>query len=304
MLRLCAGAALCACSLLAACGGGESSPEDSRSKVPSQSAAPLCAELLPRITGRVQTTQATELSGLVASRRQAGVLWAHNDSGDSARLFALATDGRLRGEVAVTGAGNVDWEDISAGRDVLFVADIGDNEEKRPTVYVYAVPEPRLGSGAPSASPPAERLALRYPDGAHDAEALLVDPSDGTFVVVTKSFGGGTSVYSAGRPRPGAVARLGREGRVPIAAGEAVTAGDVSADGRTLVLRTYDRALVWSRRPGESLASALLREPCTGGADLVGEGQGEAVALTPDGRSFFTVPEGERPALRRYAPAR
>lgn len=308
MTRARAGVALCACSLLAACGGG-SSPEHSRSKVGARAGSPLCAELRPRITGRIHTTEATELSGLVASRRQAGVLWAHNDSGDSARLFALGTDGRLRGEVAVSGAENVDWEDIALGpgpgsRDALFVADIGDNDEERRSVSVYLVPEPDPGSGEPKTSASAQRLTLRYPDRPHDAEALLIDPSGGELVVVTKSFGGDASVYTAGRPRTGTMTKLRRVGRVPVSTGEAVTAGDVSADGGTIVLRTYDRALVWSRRRGESLSAALRREPCAAGADLLGEGQGETLALSPDGRSFFTVPEGLRPALRRYAPSR
>jgi hypothetical protein len=66
------------------------------------------------------------------------------------------------------------------------------------------------------------------------------------------------------------------------------------------VLRSYDRAFVWTRREGESVAAALQREPCTAGANLLQEGQGESLALTPDGRAFYTVPEGPNPALRRY----
>ena len=49
----------------------------------------LCAPLGSRVTGRVRTPAATELSGLVLSRTQPGVLWTHNDSGDGARLLAL-----------------------------------------------------------------------------------------------------------------------------------------------------------------------------------------------------------------------
>ena len=79
-----------------------------------------------------------------------------------------------------------------------------------------------------------------------------------------------------------------------------MTAGDVSADGRTIVLRTYDSAYAWRRRAGESVAGALRRRPCTIKAGLLAEGQGEALALTRDGRAFYTVPEGAEPALRRY----
>ena len=87
-----------------------------------------------------------------------------------------------------------------------------------------------------------------------------------------------------------------------LGAGEQVTAGDVSADGRTIVLRTYTSAYVWKRRPGERVATALRRKPCTAGAPLFGEGQGEALALAADGRAFYTVPEGPSPPIRRYAP--
>jgi hypothetical protein len=34
---------------------------------------------------------------------------------------------------------------------------------------------------------------------------------------------------------------------------------------------------------------------------LAGAGQGEALALTADGRAFLTVPEGGNPVIRRYA---
>jgi hypothetical protein len=234
------------------------------------------------------------------------VLWTHNDSGDRARVLAVTPGGRLLAGVAVTGARNVDWEDIAlgpapGGGAALYIADIGDNDARRGEVVVYRVAEPRLGGGAPRASAPAARLALRYPDGAHDAEALLVDPTGGALAVVTKSFGGDAGVYAAGRPSAAGTTVLRRRGRLSLGAGEAVTGGSVAADGRTIVLRTYDRALVWTRRGREPLVTALRRRPCAVRADLLTEGQGEAIALTGDGRAFYTVPEGRRPAIRRYA---
>jgi hypothetical protein len=163
------------------------------------------------------------------------------------------------------------------------------------------VPEPAVAGGGPGTSAPAARLTLRYPDGAHNAEALLVDPSTGALVLVTKTFGGDSGIYVASKPSASATTLLRRRGRLALGAGEAVTAGDVSADGRTVVLRTYDRAFVWRRRAGEPVAAALRRRPCTARADLFAEGQGEALALTARGGSFYTVPEGPRPAIRRYA---
>ncbi len=242
------------------------------------------------------------------SRSQPRVLWAHNDSGDEARIFALTSTGRLLAELPVTGAENVDWEDIAIGAapdgsQALYIGDIGDNEARRDEIVVYRVPEPSLQAAIPPATQPAARLALRYPDGAHDAEALLVDPTSGALVVVTKSFGGESGVYTATAPVAGQVTALRRRGRLNLGGGQAVTAGDVSADGRTIVLRTYDRAVVWRRRAKESVAGALHRKPCTTRDDaLLAEGQGETLALTADGRAFHTVPEGARPRIRRHEP--
>jgi hypothetical protein len=261
----------------------------------------LCeGELRVRVTGRVASAGATELSGLVASTVRPGVLWSLNDSGNPALLLGFTTSGRRFADVAVAGAENFDWEDIATGRTgTLLAGDIGDNLAQRPSVTVLEVPEP--GPGATSVAPTA-RYELRYPDGARDAEALLFDRTDGSIVIVSKSFGPRGGVYVARRPSSRSVTTLRRAGTLRLDEGDAVTAGDVSADGRTIVLRTYDRAFAWRRRPGETVAAALRRRPCVADAFLLAEGQGEAIALTRDGRAFYTVPEGERPQLRRFEP--
>ena len=267
----------------------------------------LCRSLRARVTGRVATPAASELSGLVLSRSQTGVLWSHNDSGDAPRLLALSPRGRLWADLSVAGAEHVDWEDIATGpaagpRDALYVGDIGDNAEERPQIVVYRLSEPRVHGRAPAASRSAVRFALRYPDRPHDAEALLVDPSSGALIVVTKDFGGSARLYVAARPSARAVTTMRRAGTLRLGAGQAVTAGDISADGRTVAVRTYDGAFVWSRRRAQSLSSAMRARPCAARAGLLAEGQGEALALTRDGRAFFTVAEGRRPPFRRYAP--
>lgn len=227
-----------------------------------------------------------------------GVLWSLNDSGNSATLFAFASSGRGVAEVTVEGALNTDWEDMAAGRSgTLLVGDIGDNLAQRPSVTVLEVPEPPAGATAVA---PVTRYELRYPDGARDAEALMFDRTNGSLVIVSKSFGPVGGIYVARRPSSRRVTTMRRAGTVKLDEGEAVTAGDVSADGRTIVLRTYDRAFAWRRRAGETVAAALRRRPCVADADLLREGQGETLALTPNGRAFYTIPEGPTPPVRRY----
>jgi hypothetical protein len=119
---------------------------------------------------------------------------------------------------------------------------------------------------------------------------------------VTKDFSGRAGVYAASRPRTNGIRTLRRVARIALGGGEAVTAGDISADGRTIGLRSYFRAYFWKRRRGEAIAAALRRKPCTARAELFDEGQGEALALSRDGSAFYTVPEGGRPPIRRYAP--
>jgi hypothetical protein len=239
------------------------------------------------------------------SRTRPGVLWTHNDSGDGPRVLAISRNGRLLADLTVRGAAAVDWEDVAASRSgrggVLFIADIGDNDATRSEVVVYRVPEPPARTRGRARTARADRLVLRYPDGARDAEALLRDPVTGSLVLVSKDFSGAGQLYVAKRPSAHRVTTLRRVGRLSLGGGEAVTAGDVSGDGRTLALRTYDRAFLWSLRRGEPVARALRRRPCAARALLIGEGQGEALALTANGRAFYTVPEGARPELRRYA---
>jgi hypothetical protein len=66
--------------------------------------------------GRLKSAALGEDSGLAASRRQANLLWALNDSGNPPVLFALSARGAARGAVRVAGVENIDWEDLAAFR--------------------------------------------------------------------------------------------------------------------------------------------------------------------------------------------
>lgn len=260
----------------------------------------LCRRLDEAVTGRVADASLDELSGLVQSRTRPGVLYAHEDSGAAAQLWALRPDGSIAGSWAVPGAEAVDWEDIATGPAagggaVLYIGDIGDNRAVRPYVDVYRVPEPAVGA---TATAPAERMRLRYPDGARDAETLLADPRRGTLVIVSKEFDGARA-YSV----PGFVAGEATLRRGPRVEAAFATAGDVSADGRIIAVRGYTSMAVWRRRGTESLTSAMQRTPCVPPTSLF-EGQGEALALNRDGTVARTVNESSPAVLRRYRAAR
>lgn len=298
--------ALSILAVCAGCGGDREAPATTTvAPSPRQAAAKpdLCGSLRARVVGRVEDPEVEELSGLVRSRAHPGLLFAHEDSGAGPVLEALRGDGALAGRMTVAGAAALDWEDIAAapgpdGEPLLYVGDIGDNAGERASIDIYRVAEPAVG---PTATAPAARLTLRYPDGAHDAEALLADPLRDELVIVTKGLLSGRA-YSVSSLRPAGSRTTLRRG--PAIDLGLVTAGDVSADGRVVALRSYDRLAVWRRRGREPLTRTLARAPCLSPTSLGGEGQGEALALDARGTTALTVPEGRRPALRRYAPAR
>ena len=77
-----------------------------------------------------------------------------------------------------------------------------------------------------------------------------------------------------------------------------VTAADFAPDGSEILLRTTATAMLFPRRPGESVARALTRPPCDVPLHL--EEQGEAIAFVGDGSGYFTVSEGRAPPLWRF----
>jgi hypothetical protein len=301
--------ALLAAAALAGCGAhgeatttaGKGKPATATPGGGAKRATPaLCGALRVRITGRVGDPTADELSGLVRSPSRPGLLWSHDDSGAGPILYGLRVDGSVVARPAVTGATAIDWEDLAAGpRALLYVGDIGDNARTRTSIDVYRVPEPAPGAAATA---PAARLRLHYPDGPHDAETLLVDPLRGDLLVVTKTVGGAGAYRASARLPAGSDTTLGPAH--PVAGVSLATGGDVSADGRIVAIRGYDRVAIWRRRGRERLTTTLERAPCVSPSSLLPEGQGEALALDRHGRSFMTVAEGTPAVLRRYGPRR
>jgi outer membrane protein assembly factor BamB len=99
---------------------------------------------------RIADPRITEASGIAPGLASPGIVYVHNDSGDTNRFFALdARTGATVATVQVTGTSNQDWEDIAVARDAagtpsVWLADIGDNDAVRPEIRVYRADEPTL----------------------------------------------------------------------------------------------------------------------------------------------------------------
>ncbi len=231
-----------------------------------------------------------EASGLTSSRWSGDRIWAHNDSGDSARLFALDRSGKLLATVVLEGAKSKDWEDIARGpcasgeaaRSCLYVADMGDNKEKRDEVRFYRFAEPEKLSAEMTVSA-FETMELRYPGGPVNAEAMFVDEQ--ARVVILSKEDDQTRIFVAPFAAGGPVtATLVGERKLEggnLFMAELVTAADYDASRRRVAFRTYHHAYEW-RLPAGAGAEALgsLTPEVL---PLALEPQGEAIAYLPGG---------------------
>jgi hypothetical protein len=239
-----------------------------------------------------------ELSGLATA---GDTMLAMNDGGDRAEVYLL--DGTCAVvDVRAADVDPYDPEDLALGADgTIWLADTGDNNQARETVALIGL--------RPDGSSTLTRLT--YPDGPHDAEALLLAP-DGTPYVVTKEVLGASSVYRPDAPiADGATVPMshvlslgftltGTPGGPVGRAGQLlVTGGAVSADGQRIALRTYTDAYVWPL-VGSDVVGALSGSPVR--IPLPEAPQGEAITFAANNRDLLVSGEG-LPATVTLIPA-
>lgn len=267
------------------------------------------------IKGKLESAYNNETSGVAASGLNKGILYVHNDSGDSSRFFAITPEGVLKGiyylkpDSGSAGALMLDCEDIAIGagpeknKSYVYLADIGDNAARRKFVTVYRIAEPLLSSNTAflRAAVPAAAAHLKYPDGARDAEAMMIDPLENLLYIVSKREDS-VGVYTAPLLfAAGDTLLLKKEtalffpgGRI----GKWITTGDISRDGRQILLKSYSKIYYWKRKDKEPVWKAMLRKPVE--LPYKQEWQGEAVAFSVDGKGYYTVGEGFHQPLFYY----
>lgn len=219
--------------------------------------------------GRLDHPALAEVSGIVKSAA-GDYYWVHNDSGDSARLFAIDAGGQPLWPPylgiasaadwpghAIDAAWHFDWEDIALADGKLYIADVGNNGNARRDLGVYVVNEPD-----PLAIPKMRalrHLPLRYPDQrAFPAEAWHFDceavfAADGKLYFITKhrqpgrisDWEAGAKLYRLDTEytdRENVLTLVGQRPDVFLATG-----ADLSPDGRTLAVSTYTALWLFER---------------------------------------------------------
>lgn len=257
------------------------------------------------LVATIQSPQITELSGLAASRRYPGLLYAHNDSGDTARVFLINQKGETVATISLKNAYARDWEDIAVGADGVYVGDIGDNLGNRDAVQVYRFAEPDLDAQKLDQNLEVKPhvSAFRFPGAARDAESLMVAP-DGKVLILSKAKGGSSLFGAAFKSQK---TRNLKPISVKIEFGGAgiftklATGGDFSPDGRKLVVTTYAQIYEWSLPVAFDASKLSSQAPIV--RALPGLKQCESVCYSADGKQIFVSSEGKNAPIYAFASA-
>ncbi|MDQ3190561.1 MAG: hypothetical protein M3Q58_03120 [Bacteroidota bacterium] len=245
--------------------------------------------------GALENPEINEASGMVVSRSNPDLIWIHNDSKDKSRLFLIDYNGKDKGSFNVKNAENRDWEDIAIGPgpikgiNYIYVADIGDNDSNYDIKYIYRFPEPNLNGlefPVKSKIKNAEKISFQFPDGNKDAETLMVDPYSKDIYIVSKREAA-VNIYLLPYPQSiNEVITIKHIGTIDI---QQAVAGDISEDGKEILIKTYSNIYYWSRKEKQTVEQTLKKTPKR--LPYYIEPQGEAVAWKVDGTGYFTVSE-------------
>jgi hypothetical protein len=142
-----------------------------------------------------------------------------------------------------------------------------------------------------------ETFPVKYEDGAHDAEAIIVEPGSLDIYIITKR-DARSGVYVVKYPYSTATLNIAtKAGELPYSG---VVGAAILSDGTGVAVKDYLTIRYYTRPPGEKIFAALTKSFITLPYQL--EQQGEAVCFSNDGKYYFTLSEKQSSAvsLMRY----
>jgi len=256
------------------------------------------------ITGRLQRRDMDEISGIAASNINGDIYYVHNDSGDTSRFFAIEPSGKVKSIIYFKGAVNtkygvVDCEDIAVGpgplkgKSYVYLGDIGDNDAERRSITVYRMEEKTAWAKDSISYADAASIHFNYPDGPKDAETLMIDPIGKLMYIVSKRQDSVTVYTSPLNYQPNETRVLTKRCKLFFPGYKLfkwITAGDISKDGKQILLKSYTKVYYWTRVGNEPIWTSMQRPPRI--LPYTQEKQGEAIGFTPDGKGYYTTSEG------------
>jgi hypothetical protein len=301
---LVAAAAVSLAVVVAGCGGGGEAPPTTPTSPPATAGGGAD----PGVVVQRRAFAAGGGSGIVASRRYPGVLWAIRDRGGQPHpgrpqnaLYAYQVTGGRVGKVAGASFKAIplpvpdrDWEDIARDREGnLWIADTGNNECDRTDTALLKVAEPD-----PRQTHPAKLLATyryRFPDppagcAGRNAEAMFL--VDDVPYLIDKAQA--SAVYRFPRLDPAATVTLEKVG--VLAGGVSNLSGaDLSIDRSRLAVDSHTTLYVYQASDpsadGPKLVADLISRPPAWTVQLAGRANVEGVAFSYGGHDLNLLAE-------------
>lgn len=234
------------------------------------------------VIGSITDKRVAEASGIATSRRDSGLYWINNDSGNPPTIYAVKSDGQVLAAVKISGVGNRDWEDIASfeyqGKAYILVAEVGDNDAQWPSYSIHIIAEPQIDGSKEQRSiklKPEWSINFTYPDGKHDCESVAVDLQNQQVLLLTKRDSVpklfALNLLESGKQVAqdlGPITPL-PETKDPMSLFKLLnlttmpTGMDISADGRSLAVITYGSAYLYSNPnhlPWQKVMSQVPRE--------------------------------------------
>jgi hypothetical protein len=234
-----------------------------------------------------------EASGIADSKINAGYLWVQQDSGNPNEIALLSHDGSFLKSIAVNTAINRDWEDMALangpvnGTNYIYLADVGDNSLVFSSYFIYRFAEPTASAATITN---VDKITFQYPDGQHDAEAIVVDNNTKDIYIITKQ-DNPSRVYKLAYPQStSAILTATLSGSLSFSG---VTSAAVSPNGNEILVKTYTAIWQWKRNTSQTIEQSLAGTPVA--ITYQFEPQGEAICFKNDNTGFFTL--SEKPSI-------
>lgn len=237
----------------------------------------------------VSNPAVNEASGIAESKVNPGYLWVEQDSGNPPDIELLQHNGTWLKSIHLASVVNRDWEDIvlsagpKAGVQYLYIAETGDNLLVYKDYAIYRLEEP---TAATDTVKQVDKIAFYYPDGSHNAEAILVDGDTKDIYIITK-VDRRSKVYKLTYPYSTTVANKAEE--VGVLTYNLAVSAAMSPSGKEIVVKTYDAIYSYPRKTGETIMQTLGKEPVT--LPYTQEPQGEAIVFSNNDSGYYTLSE-------------
>lgn len=278
-----------------------------RNYAPNAPATASCcvySQVKPEVKTELDS-KVNETSGLVYSD---GRIWTHNDSGGANEIYAVdSTNGSIRQTVVLTGATNVDWEDLTKSDTHLYIGDMGNNDGDRKNLRIYRFPRTALTFTAAVIQVPVETIEFSYPDQsdftkreAHnfDCEAIIYF-QDKLYLFTKNRQDFKCNLYTVpatpGQHVAQAVGNFDSRGLI--------TGVDISASGKEVVLIGYDtnlKVFLWMLNGFKDDQFLSGKQQLVNLGSFADVGQAEAVCYTDANTLYLSNEKNQLLTNRLY----